>query len=104
MKHQRHVAEELAAIGLPLTTVFADLSDPEQVQAAVAQVERDLGPVNMLVNNVGGDIAAAGGKPEPNDAVRISAADVRSVVDRNLTTTVHCCRVVVPGMMERGGG
>ena len=94
----------MAAIGPPVTTVFADLSDPEQVEAAVAQVERDLGPVDMLVNNAGGDIAAAGGKPEPNDAVGISAADVSSVVDRNLMTTVHCCRSVVPGMMERGGG
>ena len=100
----RHVAEEIAAIGPSVATVFADLSDPEQVQAALAQVEQDLGPVDVLVNNAGGDIAAAGGKPEPNDAVRISAADVSSVVDRNLITTVHCCRVVVPGMMERGDG
>jgi len=100
----RHVAEEMAALGNPVTTVFADVSDPEQVKAAVAQIEQDLGPLDVLVNNAGGDIAAAGGKPEPNDAVNISPEDVKSVVDRNLITTVDCCREVVPGMIERGGG
>lgn len=100
----RHVAEEMAALGNPVTTVFADVSDPAQVKAAVAQIEKDLGPIDMLVNNAGGDIAAAGGKPDPNGAVNISPEDVRSVVDRNFMTTVDCCREVVPGMIERGGG
>ena len=99
-----YVAEEMVAIGNPVTTVFADVSDPEQVKAAVAQIEANLGPIDMLVNNAGGDIAAQGGKPEPNDAVSISPEDVRSVVDRNLITTVDCCREVVPGMIVRGGG
>jgi 3-oxoacyl-[acyl-carrier protein] reductase len=100
----RHVAEEIAVLGNPVTTVFADVSDPEQVKAAVAQIEKNLGPIDMLVNNAGGDIAVAGGKPEPNDAVNITAEDVQSVVDRNFITTVDCCREVVPGMIARGGG
>ena len=100
----RQVAEEMAALGNPVTTVFADLADPEQVKAAVAQIESDLGPIDLLVNNAGGDIAAQGGKPEPNDAFGISPQDVQSIVDRNLITTVDCCREVVPGMIRRGGG
>ena len=99
-----HVAEEIAKIGNPVTTVFADVSDPEQVRAAAGKIEADLGPIDMLVNNAGGDIAAAGGKPEPNNSYGISPEDVKSVVDRNLITTVDCCRQVVPGMIERGGG
>lgn len=100
----RQVAEEMAALGSPVTTVFADLADPEQVRAAVAQIESDLGPIDVLVNNAGGDIAAQGGKPKPNDAFGISPEDVRSIVDRNLITTVDCCREIVPGMIRRGGG
>ena len=51
-----HVAKELSAMGRPLTTVFADVSDPAQIRAAVEQIERELGPIDMLVNNAGGDI------------------------------------------------
>ena len=99
-----HVAEEIRKIGTPVTTVFADLSDPEQVKAAVRKIEADLGPIHILVNNAGGDIAAAGGKPENNDALAISEEDFQSVLDRNLMTTLHCCRAVVPGMISRQGG
>ncbi len=99
-----HVAEEIAAIGNPVTTVFADVSDPVQVKAAVTRIENDLGPIDTLVNNAGGDIAGEGGKPEPNNSYAVSPEDVKSVVDRNLITTVDCCREVIPGMIERGSG
>jgi 3-oxoacyl-[acyl-carrier protein] reductase len=99
-----HVAEQIAAIGNPVTTVFADVSDPAQVRQAVARIERDLGPIDMLVNNAGGDIAAAGGKPEPNNSYGVRPDDVASVIDRNLITTIDCCREVVPAMIQRGQG
>lgn len=100
----RHVAEEIVRLGVPVTTVFADVSDPAQVEAAVKQITETLGPIDILVNNAGGDIAAAGGKPDPNDAVGIKIADIEAVLDRNLLSTILCCRAVVPGMMERKRG
>lgn len=100
----QHVAKELAAIGRPVTTVYADVSDPAQIRAAIAKIECELGPIDMLVNNAGGDIAAQGGKPDPNDALGISAVDMQAVLDRNLNTTIHCCREIVPSMIERGAG
>ena len=98
------VADEMAKIGNPVTTVFADVSNPDQVKTAVTKIEKDLGPIDILVNNAGGDIAAAGGKPERNGAFDVTPEDVKSIVDRNLITTVDCCREVVPGMIERGSG
>lgn len=100
----RHVAEEIAKLGVPVTTVFADLADPAAVRAAVPEIEAALGPIDILVANAGGDIAAAGGKPNPNDAVGIPVADVEAVVDRNLMTTIYCCREVVPAMIGRRRG
>ncbi|MDA0746990.1 MAG: SDR family oxidoreductase [bacterium] len=100
----QHVADEIARIGAPVTTVFADVSDPAQVQNAVREIEAALGPIDILVNNAGGDIAAQGGKPNPNDAIGIKQEDIDAVLDRNLTTTLHCCRAVVPGMIERKYG
>ena len=99
----RHVAEEIARTGVPVTVVFADVSDPLQAQAAAEQIQRALGPIDILVNNAGGDIGASG-RPNPNDAVAISAADVDAVLARNLLTTIHCCRAVVPGMIARKQG
>ena len=70
----------------------------------VGAVEAELGPIDILVHNAGGDIAAAGGKPEPNDAVMIKEADVRAVLDRNLLSTILVCQQVAPGMMARRRG
>jgi NAD(P)-dependent dehydrogenase (short-subunit alcohol dehydrogenase family) len=57
-----------------------------------------------LVHNAGGDIAAAGGKPEPNDVVHIKEEDVRAVIDRNLLSTIFVCQRVARDMMIRHKG
>ncbi len=98
------VAEEIRKLGVPVTTVFADVSNPVQVKGTVEKIEADLGPIDILVNNAGGDIAAEGGKPKHNDALGIPDADLWAVLDRNLMTTLHCCRAVVPGMIARKRG
>src|SRR3979409_627493 len=41
------------AIGERALGVSLDVTQPDSVAAAVAQVERDLGPVDILVNNAG---------------------------------------------------
>lgn len=99
-----HAAREIAKTGNAVITVFADVSDPVQVKAAVEHIETELGPIDVLVNNAGGDIAAAGGKPKPNDTLGIPLDDVEAVFKRNFDTTLHCCRAVVPGMIQRGDG
>ena len=100
----RQVADEIASAGNPVVIVYGDLGDPAAVDAAATRIEEELGPIDLLVNNAGGDIAAAGGKPEGNDAFSFSPEDLHAVTDRNLTTTMLCCRRVVPGMVARGAG
>ena len=99
-----HVGREIAKTGNDVITVFADVSDPARVETAVERIENELGPIDILVNNAGGDIAAAGGKPKPNDTLGIPLEDIEAVFKRNFATTLHCCRAVVPGMIQRGGG
>jgi 3-oxoacyl-[acyl-carrier protein] reductase len=84
--------------------VLADLTNDEHVTRVVRTVTEKLGPIDILVHNAGGDIAAQGGKPDPNDAVFVSAEDVRSVLDRNLLSTILLCREVSQGMMQRKSG
>jgi 3-oxoacyl-[acyl-carrier protein] reductase len=87
------------------TAVIGDLTDPEAVRRIFDEVEAALGPLDIVVNNAGGDIAARGGKrPDPNDCVRIHPDDVRAVVERNLYTTIFCCREAAARMMTRRRG
>jgi 3-oxoacyl-[acyl-carrier protein] reductase len=83
---------------------LGDLTRAEQIERVVVAIEAELGPIDILVHNAGGDIAATGGKPDPNDAVSIKEADVRAVLDRNLLSTVLVCQLVARGMMARRRG
>jgi 3-oxoacyl-[acyl-carrier protein] reductase len=84
--------------------LLGDLTDAGQVASVVRMVEAELGPIDLLVHNAGGDIAAAGGKPDPNDTVMIKEADVRAVLERNLLSTILVCQQVARGMMARRRG
>jgi 3-oxoacyl-[acyl-carrier protein] reductase len=92
------------AHGVRTHKVLGDLTDRTAVERVVAEVEAALGPIDILVHNAGGDIAARGGKPDPNDVVLIAEEDVRSVLDRNLLSTIFTCQVVARGMMQRRRG
>jgi 3-oxoacyl-[acyl-carrier protein] reductase len=99
------VAEAVAADhGVRTVRVLGDLTRGEEVERIVETTSRSLGPIEILVHNAGGDIAATGGKPNPNDAVGIREDDVRAVLDRNLLATILTCQAVARGMMERRSG
>jgi 3-oxoacyl-[acyl-carrier protein] reductase len=90
--------------GVRTCRVLGDLTDAAQVERVIATVEAELGPIEILVHNAGGDIAAQGGKPDPNDAVWIRDDDVRAVLERNLLSTILVCQRVARGMMARRQG
>jgi len=90
--------------GVKAMAVLGDLTQPDQVERVADTVTRELGPIDVLVHNAGGDIAAAGGKPNPNDAVGVKTEDVRAVLDRNLLTTIFVCQAAARRMMERKTG
>lgn len=103
----RAIAGESGVETLP---VWGDLSDEGAVRRVAEEIRGQLGRIDILVNCAGGDIGAQGvmsanaGKPQGNDAVHVSLADIRTVLDRNLMTCILCCREVVPEMMERKSG
>jgi len=73
-----------------------DVSDERSVSDAMAQVEATLGPVDVLVNNVG--ITS----PEPVPLEQLSLAAWRRVVDVNLTGTFLMTRSVGSSMIAHG--
>jgi NAD(P)-dependent dehydrogenase (short-subunit alcohol dehydrogenase family) len=91
------VAAELTAAGGRVAWRAADVSDAEALAAAVAHCEGELGPVDVLVNAAG--IYGPIGLTWETDAAEWSRA-----VEVNLLGTLHACRAVIPGMVERGAG
>ena len=77
--------------------VTADVSRQEDVEAMVATVERELGPIDLLVNNAG--VGLGGGLPWEEDP-----ADWWHVFEINVLGADLCSRAVLPGMIERGRG
>ncbi|KPF86956.1 acetoacetyl-CoA reductase [alpha proteobacterium AAP38] len=73
-----------------------DVSDFEAVKASVAQIEADLGPIDVLVNNAG--ITRDG------TMHRMSFEQWNAVIQTNLTSCFNTCRAVIDGMRERNFG
>jgi 3-oxoacyl-[acyl-carrier protein] reductase len=91
------LARELSSGGARTITAGADLADPEATLQLVDEVERELGPVDVLVSNAG-----AGQRRQRIDDV--SDADWNSHLAVNLTAPFMLARRIVPGMAERGYG
>jgi acetoacetyl-CoA reductase len=73
-----------------------DVSSYEACRQGVAQVEKDLGPVDVIVNNAG----------ITRDGVlhRMTPEQWNEVIQTNLTSCFNMCRCVIDGMRERGFG
>jgi NAD(P)-dependent dehydrogenase (short-subunit alcohol dehydrogenase family) len=80
------------AIALP-----ADVTDQHAVERAVAETERQLGPVDLLVNNAGG-----GGQVGP--LWEVEPDEWWRCVEVNLRGPFLCARAVLPGMIARRRG
>jgi 2-deoxy-D-gluconate 3-dehydrogenase len=72
------------------------VTEEMQVAAAVAAVERDLGPIDILFNNAG--------ITSPKQMLDLPLAEFQRVIDVNLTGAFLCARAVAAGMRERRRG
>ncbi|SNT20306.1 SDR family NAD(P)-dependent oxidoreductase [Antarctobacter heliothermus] len=76
--------------------LVGDVTDPATARNAVVVAERDLGPVAVLVNNAGIN--------RRSSTLDMPLEDWHRVLDVNLNGTLHFCRAVLPGMIDRKGG
>jgi 3-oxoacyl-[acyl-carrier protein] reductase len=82
-----------------IVTRLLDITDREAVGDVVASIEREAGPVGILVNNAGG---ALGRTATPVEEVAF--ADWDAVLDVNLNGTFAMTRAVAAGMKTSGKG
>ncbi|MDQ2822689.1 MAG: 3-oxoacyl-ACP reductase FabG [Pseudomonadota bacterium] len=90
-------AKEIIDAGGKAIAVGCSISDPASVQAMFDTVEKELGPVDILVNSAGID-----GKQAPS--WEIDPADWRQVIDVNLIGAFLCARLALKGMVARRSG
>ena len=90
--------EETAKLAPEATikTYAVDVGDYAVVQSAVAQVEEDLGPIWLLVNNAGWD------KPMP--FLKTDQALWDKIIRINLYGPLNTHHAVLPRMVANGGG
>lgn len=90
--------------GGKVAAVTGNIGDPAAVAKMKTEIESQLGQVEILVNCAGGDIGAAGGKPNPNTGLGIAFEDIKVLTENNLIGTMLVCQTFIPPMVAKGGG
>jgi 2-dehydro-3-deoxy-L-rhamnonate dehydrogenase (NAD+) len=78
-------------------SLTGDIASSADVNDAVAQIERELGRIDVLVNSAG----------VPGESIRtteVSDEEWQRVLSINTNGSFYMCRAVLPGMIERGYG
>ena len=87
------VAAEIAEFGGRAVSYRVDVTDPAEIEAAVAGAQAALGPIDFLFANAG----ALG----PAEYLSITPEDWDQVLDINVKGVALTCRAIVPQMTQR---
>jgi gluconate 5-dehydrogenase len=90
-------ARDIRVLGRECVTIAADVGDPVSWEPACATVVAEHGPLDILVNNVGG-------RRIPTPTHELPLADWQKIIDLNLTSAFIATRAVGAAMIERGRG
>ena len=91
------VVRQIEQAGGRAIPIACDVTQPDTVAAMFEQVVRDLGGVDIVVNNAGDLI-------ERRDLASMTAEVFRQIFDVNVTSAMLCCQAAVEPMTSRGGG
>ena len=98
-RSQHHMDQALAdykAKGIEAHGYICDVTNEEQVNAMVADINKELGVIDILVNNAG--------IIKRIPMTEMSLEDFRQVVDIDLNAPFIVSKAVIPGMKEKGHG
>ncbi|EJC81413.1 dehydrogenase of unknown specificity [Rhizobium leguminosarum bv. trifolii WSM2297] len=89
-------AKKLESSGGRLGYLPADITDAGTIATAVARASKEIGQLNALVNNAGVNVFA--------DPLETTDDEWHRCFDINLKGAWNCCKAVLPGLIEQGGG
>jgi 2-deoxy-D-gluconate 3-dehydrogenase len=90
------VLDELKKFGAPAIAVQLDVTKRDALLPAMEQVERELGPISILVNNAGISIIRS--------ALKFRAEDWDRVIETNLNSCFFLSQIAARSMMTRKRG
>jgi NAD(P)-dependent dehydrogenase (short-subunit alcohol dehydrogenase family) len=90
------LAEMTAREKLPITVSAMDVDSDDSVTRAIAIIEKDRGPIDVLVNNAG--IEKVGSIEE------LPLGEFRAVMETNYFGAIRCIKALVPQMRQRRSG
>ena len=82
--------------GIEAHGYVCDVTKEDQVQAMVAQIEKEVGVIDILVNNAG--------IIKRIPMCDMSADEFRQVIDVDLNAPFICSKAVIPSMIKKGHG
>ena len=88
--------EEYAKIGIQIHAYILDVCDEDAVERTIPLMEKEAGPIEILVNNAG--------IIKRIPILEMKAEEFRQVLDVDLTGPFIMSKAVAKGMVERGGG
>jgi 3-oxoacyl-[acyl-carrier protein] reductase len=86
------ITQNLKTLGLKGGGMVLDVTDPESVTAVVDAVQKEFGPVSILVNNAG--------ITRDNLLIRMKEDEWDSVIQTNLTSVFRMSKACLRGMMK----
>ncbi len=89
-------AEEIRATGMKASTATADVSNMQEVDEAVKKISKELGPIDILINNAG---TATFGK-----FLEVEPSVWEAMIRVNLFGVYYVTRAVLPMMLEKKAG
>ncbi len=89
-------ADEIRRLGRRAAVIQADVSVAAEVRSLIGNVEEDLGPVDILINNAG--------ISEPCTIEELTEELFERTLTVNLKSAFLCTQAVLPGMRARGFG
>lgn len=95
-RSQDELADVAASCEGPTLTIPADITDGAAIDELFAEIEREWGPVGVLVANAGAGYSAR--------VEKTSDADWQRMLDLNLTAPFRCLRRAVPAMRAADDG
>jgi 3-oxoacyl-[acyl-carrier protein] reductase len=91
------IRQEINGAGGRAIAVQADVRDRGSVDRMVAAAEKELGRIDILVNNANIDFPM-------QPFTEMSWPDIEAKLTGEIGAMVHCCQAVLPGMIEKKYG
>jgi 3-oxoacyl-[acyl-carrier protein] reductase len=92
------IVDKIKTMGRPAMAIKMDVANADEVNTNIDNIEKTLGPVDVLVNN------AASGIVRASTLVKTTIQDWSRDVAVNLTGSFNTIKRCLPGMIERGWG